>query len=176
MTVTPKSLPLKSTALQRGLSLVELVAVLAIIGVLTSISVPMYSEYIIRSKILTAQEIIQDKVIALTNYYSDHGTYIGNFSDGGCSATVNTVSGYNTSDWSVYCKPASSSTYVLEVGGLTSPLKLSTTTAVSMSVDQSGSRTFKNGYLIDWNLRGAGGSDTANCWPINKIKSSCTGT
>ncbi len=181
MTITPKSMPLKSTALQRGLSLVELVAVLAIIGVLTSISVPMYSDYITRSKVLAAYEILTNKQKELVNYLSDNGTIL-NVSACGNYIDVSTPhSSISTADWNIACQPKSSTAWVLEAKGASPVLKDSSGANAVWIAFVRDYRAF-NGYSIGWMgsaSTGTGVNATTNtvaCWPTNKNQTTCTGS
>jgi len=175
MTVTPKSLPLKSmplksTALQRGLSLVELVAVLAIIGVLTSISVPMYSEYITRSKVMTAYEILTDKQKEILNYLNDNGTILDKNACGSAIGFDNKYENLSTADWKIYCQPKTHNTWLLKADGVSPALKDSNGKyPVQIAVTEL-TRNF-NGYSIGW--MGTTESLLYPCWPTSKKQTTC---
>ena len=171
MTITPKSMPLKSTALQRGLTLVELVAVLAIIGVLTSISVPMYSDYITRSKILAAQQILADKIISLGNYFADNGTYLG---ASACADTIGSekyLAEISTPDWKITCRASSNRTYFLAANGISPGLKDSTNNSPVIVGIIEGNRYIANPSTIGWSIATDGG--VSYCWPTNKNQTTC---
>ena len=184
MTITPKSMPLKSTALQRGLTLVELVAVLAIIGVLTSISVPMYSDYITRSKILAAYEILITQQKSLDNYFADNGTYLN---ASACGATIdqeNYLRAISTADWKITCKTISNSIYELKATGTSPALKNSAGSnpveIVINTTPGSGGRFFVHGDSIGWaglqdsGIPFGGSSIGLRCWPTSKTQTSCS--
>ncbi len=169
MAMLLKSMRLKSTALQRGLTLVELVAVLAIIGIITSISVPQYNDYIIKSSIHAAQKILTDQSLLIEDYYQQKNTYAG-----GCSILTFT----ENRDWSVFCDPIvfQKSTYAVALRGKrgtvfskdTNP-SVDASNTVSLLITNL-SRGFNHGEVIGWT------SNTLTCWPTSKSQKTCAGT
>src|SRR5436853_7356908 len=59
----------------RGFTLIELMIVVAIIGVLVSIAVPLYANVTARSRIAKAQADIRSLVTAVSMYQSHMSTY-----------------------------------------------------------------------------------------------------
>ena len=177
MTMLLKSMPLKSTALQRGLTLVELVAVLAIIGVLTSIAVPQYNDYIIKSSIHAAQKILTDQSLLIEDYYQQKNTYVG-----GCSVVTFT----GNKDWSVYCDDAffMKSVYLLILLGKKDTAfskdanpSINGSNTVSIYIRNTG-RGFSHGEVIGWahDTHGDVYDSTLTCWPTSKSQKTCQGT
>ena len=66
-----------STDRQAGFTLIELMITVAIIGILASVALPAYSEYILRGKVQEATTNLSDLRIKMEQYYQDNRTYVG---------------------------------------------------------------------------------------------------
>ncbi len=62
---------------QRGFTLVELVIVIAIVIILSVVSVPIYRGYIDKAKMSEGYALLGAIVSAQKNYYSEHGNFLG---------------------------------------------------------------------------------------------------
>jgi type IV pilus assembly protein PilE len=60
---------------QNGFTLVELMIVLAIVGILSSVAYPAYTAYTIRGKITQATAGLNDWRIKMTQYFSDNKVF-----------------------------------------------------------------------------------------------------
>ena len=125
---------------QRGFTLIELMVVIAIIGVLTSIGLPAYSNYVKKGKAAEATSALADARVRMEQFYQDNRTYEG----GPCPAAGKAF------------------TYACTLAATTYTIKATGTAAEGMSgftysVDQNNAK--KSTY---------DGSAEANCWLTSK--------
>jgi type IV pilus assembly protein PilA len=74
--------------LQQGFTLIELMIVVAIVGILAAIALPAYQDYIIRSKLSEAEAALAACKTSVAEYTSSHGgTLPTDTTASGCSNT-----------------------------------------------------------------------------------------
>jgi type IV pilus assembly protein PilE len=61
----------------KGFTLVEIMTVVALIGILASIAIPAYNNYVIRGKLVDASTQLASARIQLEQYFQDNRTYVG---------------------------------------------------------------------------------------------------
>jgi len=82
---------------QRGFTLIELMIVMAIIGVLASIALPMYSDYIVRSQVAEGIQLTGGAKIAIVEFHQERGTYAADNTEAGVSEPLDINGKYVTS-------------------------------------------------------------------------------
>jgi len=74
-------------AAKKGFTLVELLVVMAIVGILTAVAVPLYSNYVQEGKVTEATSQLATLRVNMEQYYQDNRTYVG----GVCTPSAGTV-------------------------------------------------------------------------------------
>lgn len=96
--------------LERGVTLIELMVVVAIIAILTSIAVPAYQNYVIKAKIPDATSHLATFRVQMEQFFQDNLSYIQ--ANGQCGVPM------PTSDYFNYlCNNASATTYTITATG-----------------------------------------------------------
>ncbi len=81
-------LPVHTHRSARGFSLIEVLIVVAIVGLLAAVALPNYTEYVQRSKIIEATTGLSDFRTRMEQYFLDNRTYLAGAACGINPATV----------------------------------------------------------------------------------------
>lgn len=136
---------------QKGFTLVELMIVVAIIGIISSIAYPSYTDYVIRSRIPDATSALAAKRVRMEQYFQDNRTYIG---APDCNADAATSRFFTFS----CAAAATATTYTLQAAGnANGPMA-----GFRYTIDQANTKTSditRSGWVNPANN---------NCWASNK--------
>lgn len=111
----------------RGFTLIEIMIVLAIVGILMAIAVPAYSQYVENARLREAPTVLATMRTKMEQFYADNRTYLG----GPCAAPA------GTDVYFTYACPVASdaSTYQIKATGR------GTLSDISFTINQADQRT-----------------------------------
>ncbi|ENV7344547.1 pilin, partial [Neisseria gonorrhoeae] len=69
--------------LQKGFTLIELMIVIAIVGILAAVALPAYQDYTARAQVSEAILLAEGQKSAVTEYYLNHGEWPENNTSAG---------------------------------------------------------------------------------------------
>ncbi len=131
---------------QKGFTLVELMIVVAIIGILAGVGIPSYNNYSIKGKLVEATSALSDARVKMEQYFQDNRTY-----DAGGGTTCPPAISLATTNFTYACSNLSATAYTITATGKNS---LST---YSYTIDQANVKT----STTAWGY-------STSCWVTNK--------
>ncbi|EMS2773920.1 pilin, partial [Neisseria gonorrhoeae] len=73
--------------LQKGFTLIELMIVIAIVGILAAVALPAYQDYTARAQVSEAILLAEGQKSAVTEYYLNHGEWPENNTSAGVASS-----------------------------------------------------------------------------------------
>ncbi|MBW3925932.1 prepilin-type N-terminal cleavage/methylation domain-containing protein [Neisseria meningitidis] len=73
---------------QKGFTLIELMIVIAIVGILAAVALPAYQDYTARAQVSEAILLAEGQKSAVTEYYLNHGKWPGDNSSAGVASST----------------------------------------------------------------------------------------
>ncbi|HFC7448334.1 TPA: pilin [Neisseria meningitidis] len=74
--------------LQKGFTLIELMIVIAIVGILAAVALPAYQDYTARAQVSEAILLAEGQKSAVTEYYLNHGEWPGDNNSAGVATST----------------------------------------------------------------------------------------
>ena len=99
---------MKNNIRQQGFTLVEVMVVIAILGILVSIGLPAYNRYVVRSRMQDAFVQLSNTRIQMEQYFQDNRSYLNGDA---CGVAMPTSAGFT-----INCE-ATTTTYTLTATG-----------------------------------------------------------
>ncbi|MCL5707517.1 pilin [Neisseria meningitidis] len=79
--------------LQKGFTLIELMIVIAIVGILAAVALPAYQDYTARAQVSEAILLAEGQKSAVTEYYLNHGIWPSDNSAAGVASSPSDIKG-----------------------------------------------------------------------------------
>ncbi len=139
---------------QQGFTLIELMIVVAIIGILAAIAIPAYQDYTIRAQVSEGLSLAAGAKASVTEYYQDRGFFPGNNTNAGLSVATTIQGNYVSS--------------VNLAGGAAGQITIAYSSAAPQQANQSidGATLMlspvTNAGSVDWNCMANAGALAAN--------------
>ncbi|ENW3830844.1 pilin, partial [Neisseria gonorrhoeae] len=80
--------------LQKGFTLIELMIVIAIVGILAAVALPAYQDYTARAQVSEAILLAEGQKSAVTEYYLNHGKWPENNDSAGVASASKIIGKY----------------------------------------------------------------------------------
>ena len=102
-----------------GFTLIEVMIVVAIIGILSAVALPAYQDYVRRGRLTEATNTLADNRVKMEQFYQDNRTYVGGVLNTGASvyftyAIVQTATTYTITASGVAGKGMGSYSYTID--------------------------------------------------------------
>lgn len=136
--------------IQRGFSLIELMIVVAIIGIIASIAMPAYQDYLTKGKITEATSALADLKVKMEQYFQDNRSYDG-YVDGTCNLVSNGSPAINAENFTYACASDADTFTITATGSAAKGM-----TGFSYTINQNNQRTSTTP------------SGSGNCWLMSK--------
>lgn len=135
---------------QTGFTLVELMVVVVVIGILASVGLPAYQDYVVRGKLTEATSNLANARVKMEQYFQDNRTY-----DAGGGTTCPPAIPASSDHFNYTCSGLTASAYTITATGKTN------LTDFSYTIDETNTKRTTS-------LRSGWGTTPANCWITSK--------
>lgn len=151
-------------AIQKGFTLIELMIVIAIVGVLAVVALPAYQDYTARAQMSEALTLAEGQKSAVVEYYSDKGTFPADNAAAGIAAASTITGKYVASVTVATANDKATITATMKSSGVNKDIKGKTLVLEGSQNAGSFDWTCKKGTVDDKFLpsscRGNGGTTT----------------
>lgn len=130
---------------QKGFTLIELMVVVVIVGILSAIAIPQYSDYIRRSRVPDAVSGLSTRQTQMEQFFQDNRTYVG-----GCAEST-----YPQGKFAFTCESTANAFSFTATG-------VDQMAGFVYTIDQAGTKT--STITAGSSAAEAGWTGSASCW------------
>ncbi len=135
----------------KGMTLIELMIVVAIIGIIAAWAIPNYSDYVTRSRLTEAHSTLASQRVKMEQYFQDNRTYVG-----ACAAGTVAPPMTNTTNFTFSCSNLTATSFTLDATGATS----TNTSGFVFTINEANARATTGAH--------SGWTANATCWIMRK--------
>jgi type IV pilus assembly protein PilE len=136
--------------LARGFTLIEVMITVAVIGILTAVALPIYSEYVMRGRLVDAINALSGLRARMEQHFTDNRTYATSG-----AITSPCASSFAAGAFTISCSNLTATTYTATATGS------GTVASFTFTINQDGT-------MATTSLPTAWGSATSGCWITRK--------
>jgi len=142
----------RSRRASAGFTLIELMMTVAIAAILASVAIPMYRDYVLRSRIIDATTKLSDFRVRMEQYFMDNRTYAD-----GANCGVPNPTDTGDAAFTVVCNNATATTFTATASG-----------KASKGMGDFAYTIIQSGAKATTGLPAVGWTNTAGCWVTRK--------
>jgi type IV pilus assembly protein PilE len=101
-----------------GFTLIELMIVVAVMAILAAIAVPMYTDYVTRSRIIDGTTKLANVRTQMEKYFMDNRTYLNGAACGVQTTTIDPLNLDPSRSFDIGCQAVTQNTYTLRATGV----------------------------------------------------------